>query len=207
MKISYAILACNEATELNNLLTQLCTEIRKSDEIVVVLDETNVTKKVEFICESYARDNSLMWYKHPLNKDFAAQKNYLTKKCTGDWIVNLDADELLKPDLIRILPEIVKMNEEVDAVWMPRVNTVDGITQEHIDKWNWQVNDKGWVNWPDAQMRIYKNDKKIKWVQPVHERLDGYKTFGRLPFDPRYAIYHHKTISRQEAQNEFYKGI
>lgn len=207
MKISYAILACNEARELNELLSQLSSEIRKSDEIVVVLDETNVTRKVEFICESYAHDHGLIWHNHPLNKDFSSQKNFLNGKCTGDWIINLDADELLNKNLIRILPDIIEMNEEVDAIWMPRVNTVDGITQEHIDKWNWQVNDKGWINWPDAQMRIYKNNGKIRWTQPVHERLEGYEKFGRLPFDEKYAIQHHKHVTKQEAQNDFYKGI
>ena len=207
MKISYAILACNEAKELTELLEALVYTIRDVDEIVIILDETNHTEEVRTICESYITKADLKYYTHPLNKDFAAQKNYLTSKCVGDWIVNLDADELLTPDLIRILPDIISMNDEVDVVWMPRVNTVEGITQEHIDKWNWQVNDKGWVNWPDAQMRIYKNNGFIKWTQPVHERLVGHKSFGRLPFDVKYAIHHHKTITRQEAQNEFYKGI
>ena len=207
MKISYAILACSEARELNDLLQALTSEVRKSDEIIVVLDESNHTKKVQFLCESYANDNGLKWYTHPLNKDFSAQKNFLTSKCTGDWIVNLDADELLTPNLIRILPDVIEMNEKVDAIWMPRINTVEGITEEHIEKWNWQLNDKGWVNWPDAQMRIYKNNGKIKWSQPVHERLVGYESFGRLPFDAKYAIHHHKHITKQEAQNDFYRGI
>ena len=207
MKISYAILACNEARELNELLTALSSDIRKSDEIVIVLDDTNYTKEIEYVCESYATDGGIQWYTHPLNKDFAAQKNYLTSKCSGDWIVNLDADELLTPDLIRILPQVIEMNDEVDVVWMPRINTVEGITPDHIEKWNWQVNDKGWINWPDAQMRIYKNNGFIKWTQPVHERLVGHNSFGRLPFDAKYAIHHHKTITKQELQNEFYKGI
>ena len=99
------------------------------------------------------------------------------------------------------------MNENVDAIWMPRINTVEGITPDHIEKWNWQVNDKGWVNWPDSQMRLYKNNGEIKWTQPVHERLVGYKSFGRLPFDAKYAIHHHKHITKQESQNEFYRGI
>ena len=203
MKISYAILACTEDKELTELLEALTESKRDEDEIVIVLDETNSTPEVKRVCENY----NVRWHTHPLNKNFAAQKNYLTSKCTGDWIVNLDADELLTPDLIRILPEIIDMNQEVDVVWMPRINTVEGITEEHIEKWNWQLNDKGWVNWPDAQMRIYKNNGFIKWIQPVHERLDGYNSFGRLPFDPKYAIHHHKHITKQELQNEFYRGI
>ena len=208
MKISYAILACNEAKELNELLIALTSEIRSTDEIVIVLDESTHTEEVKNVCDSHqSLLNELYYYFHPLNRDFAAQKNYLTSKCTGDWIVNLDADELLTPDLIRILPQVIEMNDEVDVVWMPRINTVEGITPDHIEKWNWQVNDKGWINWPDAQMRIYKNNGFIKWTQPVHERLIGHKSFGRLPFDAKYAIHHHKTITKQELQNEFYKGI
>ena len=208
MKISYAILACTEARELNELITHLSNEIRAVDEIVVVTDEVNTTSKVKHLCESFVHNDMIKWYTRPLNKDFAQQKNFLNSKCSGDWILNLDADESISANLIKLLPDIVKMNDgKVEAIWMPRVNTVDGITQEHIDKWNWQVNDKDWVNWPDAQMRIYKNDPKIKWIQPVHERLEGYDDFGRLPFDERYAIIHHKHITKQEAQNEFYKGI
>tara|TARA_R110001592_G_scaffold299685_1_gene570732 strand:- start:173 stop:796 length:624 start_codon:yes stop_codon:yes gene_type:complete len=207
MKISYAILACNEAKELTELLIALTSQIRPSDEIVVVLDETTSTPEVQAICEEYAAGGMFKFWSHPLNRDFAAQKNYLTSKCSGDWIVNLDADELLTPDLICILPEVIEMNQEVDVVWMPRINTVEGITPDHIEKWNWQLNDKGWVNWPDAQMRIYKNNGIIKWIQPVHERLTGHTSFGRLPFDPKYAIHHHKTITKQELQNDFYRGI
>ena len=203
MKLSYAILACTEARELTELLEALVYSKRDQDEIVIVLDELNSTEKVKDICKRY----EVKWFTNPLNKDFAQQKNFLTEKCEGDWIVNLDADELLTPDLIRILHDIIDMNDKVDAIWMPRINTVEGITPEHVEKWNWQLNDKGWVNWPDAQMRLYKNNGKIKWTQPVHERLEGYESFGRLPFDPKYAIHHHKHISKQELQNEFYRGI
>jgi hypothetical protein len=41
---------------------------------------------------------------------------------------------------------------------VPRVNTVKGITQEHIQKWGWIVDNQGRVNWPDLQWRIYANN-------------------------------------------------
>ena len=63
------------------------------------------------------------------------------------------------------------------------------------------------VMWPDYQMRLYKNDGKIKWVNPVHEVLVGYKTVGKLPDQPEYAIQHFKNIERQEQQNELYDKI
>ena len=43
-------------------------------------------------------------------------------------------------------------------------------------KWQWKVNEQGWVNWPDYQWRIWKNIKRIKWKNKVHEVLEGHKT-------------------------------
>ena len=69
---------------------------------------------------------------------------------------------------------------------VPRVNTVDGLTQEHINKWRWNVNKKGWVNWPDYQTRIIQNSPKIKWQNKVHEQIISGKAgrtrwLGRRP--------------------------
>jgi hypothetical protein len=90
------------------------------------------------------------------------------------------------------------------AVKVPRVNTVKGLTQEHIQKWGWNVNEKGWVNWPDYQWRILKNIPEIKWVNKVHEKLDGFKTYAPLPEIGELALRHPKTIERQEKQNNIF---
>ena len=90
---------------------------------------------------------------------------------------------------------------------VPRVNTVDGLTQDHIQQWGWSVNESGWVNWPDYQWRIYKNSKDIKWVNKVHEKLHGFKTWSLIPEMEKLALYHHKTIKRQEKQNNFYNTL
>ena len=58
---------------------------------------------------------------------------------------------------------LIKNNPGTDIFWVPRINTVKGLTQEHIDKWGWRVDDQGWVNFPDWQMRIYRNDDNIYW--------------------------------------------
>ena len=90
---------------------------------------------------------------------------------------------------------------------VPRVNTVEGLTQEHIDKWCWNVNESGWVNWPDYQTRIIKNSIKIKWQNKVHEQIVGFSTQGALPMEEEWCIYHPKSIGRQEIQNAFYERI
>ena len=90
---------------------------------------------------------------------------------------------------------------------VPRVNTVDGLTQEHINKWHWNINEKGWVNWPDYQTRIIQNGPKIKWQNKVHEQIIGISTQGVLPMEEEWCLYHPKNIKKQEYQNNFYDTL
>ena len=203
MKISYAILACVELVELNKLLPFLKKYKRKEDEIVVLLDDETYTASVEEICMKYADK-----VKHrSLDHDFAAQKNALIEMCEGDYIFNIDADEVPHTNLMENLHTLLEQNQHIEVYYVPRVNTVTGITQEHIHEWHWRVDDKGWVNWPDPQMRIMKNLSSIRWKNPVHEVLRGHNTFVHLPHEEMWSIYHHKDIKRQEKQNEFYSKI
>jgi glycosyltransferase involved in cell wall biosynthesis len=131
----------------------------------------------------------------------------LTSLCNGDYIFQIDADELPNENLIAVLPDVLEENEEIDVFLIPRVNTVEGLTPEHITKWGWRVNDAGWVNWPDMQWRLWKNKPEIKWVNKVHERLDGFKTYTAMPDVEYFALYHPKTIQKQEKQNSYYDTL
>ncbi len=209
MKISYAITVCNEHKELHKLLTFLFEHKRLEDEVVVQRDKDNCTDEVWDVCERF-ESKQASEYKHTsfsLNKNFAAYKNNLNNNCNGDWIFQIDADEIPNAYLMEALPFILEANEGVEAFWVPRVNTVAGITDEHIAKWGWRVDDMGWVNFPDWQMRIYRNDNAIFWVKPVHEQLKGYTKFANLPPEEKFALYHPKNIGRQEKQNKFYETI
>ena len=207
MTISYAITVCNELDEITKLLNFLQTHIRKEDEIVIQYDETSVTDEVM----DYLKLMNSMHENHkvigfPLNKDFASFKNNLKTHCSKDYIFQVDADEIPHEFLVEYLGQVLEENP-VDIVFVPRVNTVEGLTQEHIDKWKWNVNEKGWVNWPDYQTRIYKNTEDVTWMNKVHERITGYDTFSNFPSEERWSLYHHKQIDRQEKQNEFYETI
>jgi hypothetical protein len=142
-----------------------------------------------------------------LNNDFAAFKNHLTQQCIGDYIFQIDADELPYDYLIENLPDLLESNTECDVFLVPRVNTVKGIKQDHMQQWGWAVNEQGWINWPDYQWRIWKHKPEIVWINKVHERLEGFKTFSALPADEDWALYHPKTIERQEKQNQYYQSI
>ena len=127
--------------------------------------------------------------------------------CSGDYIFQIDADEYPHEYLIESLPEILETNSKVEVYVVPRVNTVEGLTPEHITKWEWYVNENGWVNWPDYQWRIYKNSPDIKWENKVHEVIEGYKTMAQLPAHEDLSLYHPKTIERQEKQNNYYNTL
>lgn len=203
MKISYAITAHNEAEELNRLLKQLTEGKDPEDEIIVQLDDT-ATDKVKFVVDCFAIKSITF----PLNKDFASFKNNIKNNCTGDYIFFIDADEYLSEHLLKLLKQVLQVNTEVDCYGVPRVNTVQGLTEEHIKMWGWRVDEKDRVNWPDYQTRICKNIPEIKWINKVHEKLEGYKMFSLFPADYEdWALIHPKTIERQEKQNEYYSTI
>jgi glycosyltransferase involved in cell wall biosynthesis len=202
LRISYAITACNEHVELDRLLEMLTNNIRPEDEIVVQMD-ISATDEVKAVVNKY----KLMNYFHPLNNDFATFKNNLSSLCTKEFIFQIDADEYPHPHLLASLPEILEYNYNVDVFLTPRINTVEGLTEQHIKQWGWNVNDKGWVNFPDYQWRIWKNSNKIKWINKVHERLDGFNEYSALPQLEEYCLFHPKDIIRQEKQNQFYNTL
>ena len=210
MKIGYFITACNEYEELKKLLILLRTNIDKNDCIGVLLDDENVTPEVDSLCNQFVVPNSESFrliYSN-LDKDFASFKNlgyHLFEDC--NWIFNIDADELPSSMLIQNIKRIINLNPETELIYVPRINTVEGLTQEHVNKWRWQVNEEGWVNWPDYQGRIYKRSPMIEWKGKVHERIEGMKKYSHLPAKEEFAFHHPKTIERQERQNKLYETI
>ena len=205
--ISFAITAWNEHVELEHLLNQLIKIIKPDDEIIVQLDNT-ATPEVRKVAEKYNVGHKFEYHRiyFSLNGDFASHKNNLKKHCTRDWIFFIDADEYLSDGLADNIHEILNANKGiVDVISVPRINTVEGLTRDHIDKWRWFVDDNGWVNYPDYQTRICANKKDIEWKNKVHERLQGWKTIANLP--QGYELVHPKTIDRQERQNNFYNTL
>jgi glycosyltransferase involved in cell wall biosynthesis len=208
MKISYAITVCNELDEVKRLLDLLLESKREQDEIVVLVDEPKADQLLLIMLQGYETQyNNVCVIEDDFNDHFADWKNKLTSHCRGDYIFQIDADEFPHPYFIKDLPSILEHNSAVELYAVPRINTVEGLTQDHIQKWGWKVNDKGWVNWPDFQTRIYKNNPNIKWKNKVHEVLDGHKEFCYLPMSEEYALFHPKSILRQEKQNNYYNTL
>jgi hypothetical protein len=206
MKISFAITVCNELEEIKKLVPFLLEHKRIEDEIVILYDEKNGNSEIlDFLLPYNIKPNVQTWRGFGFDGNFADWKNKLNEYCTGDYIYQLDADEMISEYMVQNLSTILELNPKVDLIFVPRINTVNGITQEHIDKWGWKVNENGWVNFPDSQGRIYR--KGMTWYGKVHERIIGGQKFSSLPLDEEYCIQHHKTIDRQEKQNNYYNTL
>jgi glycosyltransferase involved in cell wall biosynthesis len=208
MKLSYAITACNEVEETIRLVNQLLNYKEENSEIVVLLDTPKApTELVEYL-ELQANADHITLIESEFDNDFAQWKNLLNSQCKGEWIFQLDADEYLMPDLIVNLEALLEANNDKDLILVPRINTVEGLTEAHIQKWGWNVNEKGWVNFPDVQTRIYKNKpEQIGWSGKVHERIGGFENYTNFPLEEIYCIKHPKTIERQEKQNNYYDTL
>lgn len=205
MKISYGLTVCNEHKEIDDLISYLLLLIDEEDEIVVVYDQNRVTPEVHSVFNKY--ESKISIYPFDFKQNFLENKNFMNSKCSGDYIFQIDADEIPSKHLVENLKPILELNP-LDLLVTPRKNIVKGLTPEHIQKWGWRVDDNGWVNWPDLQKRIYKNDPKIKWEgHQVHGMVNGYENYSILPLEEQWSITHNKTIDRQEKQNERYSNI
>ena len=206
MRISYAITVCNELDEIKRLVPFLHQYKRPEDEICVLLDKPKTSQSLLDQLYRYSSANWISLKESTFKGHFADWKNELTKMCSGDYVFQIDADELPNEILIENL-HIILENNQSDIILVPRVNMVQGITPQHLQAWGWKQNEKGWVQWPDHQWRIYKNIPDIKWENKLHEVLNGYKTYANLPEMEEYALYHYKTIERQEKQNNYYNTL
>jgi glycosyltransferase involved in cell wall biosynthesis len=201
LKVSYGITVHDEVKELERLLDILLVSIDEQDEVVICVDGDD--ESIKNTIKLYSIDSRVIHYNRKLDGNFADHKNSVIEKSSGDYIFHIDADEYPNEILIQQLKEILKINE-VDLIWIPRVNTIDGMTQQDIQKWGWRVTENGWVNYPDYQSRVFRNHESIRWTRPLHELIRGAKTYAHLPPHEELSLYHPKTIEKQENQNMFY---
>ncbi len=211
-QISYSITVCNEATEIRRLLTFLARTARRIDEIVVLFDTSRKSDAVRAVLEEFAKNSGPVPFRFEegvFDGHFGNWKNRLIDLCRGEWMFNLDADELPTEKLIRWLPFLTGV-PLVELYSIPRLNTVEGLTKDDISAWKWKVNRKGWVNWPDHQRRLFRNRPHIRWQGHLHESVVGSKVDIALPaqiIGPSIALQHPKVVDRQRTQYAFYDTL
>lgn len=221
MKISYLTAVHNEHEELKRLLVQLFEFTEPSDEIIIQGDQGKVTDEVISVVRWAMKDNRVKYVEYPLKKDFAGFKNNLIRQATGDYCFLIDADELIHPNLLLNIKEILRGNFDIEMFILPRFNVVHGLTDVYAKSQGWNVVTMNiepdefmkslgtfktveLVNPFDPQQRIWKNSPRIRYEGSVHERLTGYATETKFDNDFNWMIYHIKSIRRQQKQNEFY---
>jgi len=144
MKISYGVTVCDEAEELNSLLNFLLLHIDNNDEVVVLKDTSKTNYDVHQVVFKYIRafkekEISFGVLDSELNGDFATFKNQLIELASGDYLFQIDADEIPNQFLIENIKPVLKINSTIDCFYIPRVNKVNGLTQEHIQRWGWNI--------------------------------------------------------------------
>ena len=76
-----------------------------------------------------------------------------------------------------------------------------------LEKLKLKINELGWINWPDMQGRIYRNKSDIFWDNKLHEKVTGSDKVSAVESIPANALWHIKSVERQNNQNDFYNLI
>lgn len=202
VNISYAICVCNEDRELNSLVNFLLKVKGEEDEINILVDSTKVTPEVREVLKSY--DDKIVVNERAFDGKFSDHRNYHATKCKGDYIFAIDADEMPQEALINNIKTF-----DGDIMYVPRINICPGYTADWITDYKFNLNEMGWVNWPDYQGRYYKNNGEIKWSNDLHEKLEGPNPdkVAMLEAKPLIALWHIKTVERQDRQRAYYESL
>jgi hypothetical protein len=214
MKLSYLVTCSNEIDTLDRLLNRLGDYVRNTEDEVVIVSDIPPRQETLDIIKRHIDKENVWLHSHPLNNDYGAHKNFGNEQCFGDWIFQIDGDELPSTTLLDNVKFIIESNLDVELIFVPRINDYRGVTTEHAKQWGWrltpspQCNNRPIVNWPDCQGRIYKKDvERIKWDRKLHEKIVGHKQYSFLPFEEDWALYHDKTIETQVKTNLRYNKV
>jgi len=175
--VSVVISVYNKAASLERCLTSLGGF---ADEIIVV-DNTSTDNTVavakKFTKLVFTKQNQLM-----LNTN----KNFGFTKATGDWIVNLDDDEVIPVELAKEIKKVIASNPEENGFWIKRKNYSFG-------KW---IQHGLW--WPDKQLRLFRNKKGKFPCVHIHEYIEVEGKVGEL--EEPYIHYNYESVSQYLAK-------
>jgi len=197
--ITYAICVCNEHRELHELLSFLVDTKRAEDDINILVDKEKCTDPVRVVLKHFEKDITV--HEREFTGDFSEHRNYHASLCKGDYIFVLDADEIPQEELMKHIREFTG-----DILYVPRINICPGYTREFLEYHKFNVTNTGFINWPDYQGRYYKNNAGIHWTGGLHEKLTGGEVRG-LEANPAVALWHVKSVSRQNGQRHYYDGL
>jgi hypothetical protein len=188
---------CNESRELFSLVNFLLKVKDSEDDITIIVDSLHKTDKVSSVLDHFK--DKVNVYERPFD-NFLDNSNFHIEKATGDYIFGLDADEMPQEMLIKNIKKILT-ESNADMVSIPRINIHPGATQEFYQKSNFNVNELGWINWPDFQGRVFRKSDTIKWGhESLHTKIVGAEKSIHLVDNPQIALWHIKSMEKQESR-------
>jgi len=205
-RISVAMLTHEETAEFRWLMETLLPAREVIDEIVIVDDFSGP----DFVAavRGFEAALPLRFHQRALNKNFAAQRNYMKSLCRGRLIFFLDPDELPTARVLHGLPKILEMMEalDIDACQLPRLNV--GLPDDRlVHPLSVDLKDEALtIVWED-QFRMLRNLPHLRWTMRLNEYLTGVRRGYRFPHTFEYALLHCKTKARQTHQRAFYRSI
>src|ERR1700761_4895720 len=134
--LSIAMIARNEEKNLPRTLEA----VRWADEIIIV--DSGSTDRTPEIAESFGA-------KHFFHRDFRGhpeQKAIALSRCTSEWILLIDADEVVSTELAEEIRKVIE-NPQFDAYWIPRLNLF-------MNRW---IKHGGF--YPDHKLRLFKRGR------------------------------------------------
>lgn len=166
MPLSVAIITLNEEAKLGKTLDSL----RGLAQEIIVVDSGSTDRTLEIARAHGAKVFSEAW------KGYSAQKNSALAKATGDWVLSLDADEALEPELAEEIRAVVGRagDDGVHAYFIPRKNFFFG-------RW---IRHGGF--YPDPKLRLFRRGTARFKERMVHESMECDGPTGRL----RHALLH-----------------
>ncbi len=167
------------------------------DEMVVV--DTGSTDRTKQIAEVFgAKVHDFVW-----TGDFSEARNYSLAKAAGDWILILDADEVLSPlDFQELTGLLNNKTLPIAAYTIVTRNYVNDVRAM-----GWTANDgtypeesgTGWF--PSPKVRLFTRDDRVRFADPVHETLEASLTSAGIPVRPCGVVVHHYGKLNQEREN------
>ena len=206
--ISYLVTTKNTGFGLQFLLERLYKYGQNNE--CIVLDDYSDDPDTLQILNNVSGNSFFKVHKHKLDRNYSEHKNYGKNFCQGEYIFQIDDDELPSETLLESLKELLDLNKDIDLFWIPRINDFKGVNQINAQQWGWKLTpneNRLIVNWPYVQGRLFKNLPYIEWKRRLHEKVEGSKTHVHLPYEYEFALHHNKTIEKQVETNIKYNKL
>ena len=206
--ISYLVTTKNTGFALQSLLERLYKYNQNNE--CIILDDYSDDPDTLQVLNDISKNSFFKVYKHKLDRNYSEHKNYGKSFCQGEYIFQIDDDELPTETLLDSLNDIIELNKDVDLFWIPRINDFKGVNPINAQQWGWRLTpyeNRLIVNWPDPQGRLFKNLPNIEWKRRLHEKVEGSKTHVHLPYEYEFALHHNKTIEKQIETNIKYNKL